>query len=286
MPLRLTLAALFAASCASALVPVSGQTTAAAPVATPVAETAASTGPRSPAATVAPLPTDVRQLIVGISGGWSSTRGKLWRYQRDHDGETWTRLTKDQGADILLGRNGLGWGRGALGSPSSLAEQHSAKRERDGRAPAGCFQITRIYGNDDALPSGASFPFRQVTRWDAWPDDPRNPYYNRHLVIDPAIGVPDWFESQRMRVGDPAYRWLIEIRHNADPPVPGAGSAIFFHIRRGPDRLTSGCTTMSEGNLQAIVRWLSIDAKPHYVLLPRPIYRALQPVWKLPQLPG
>ena len=36
-----------------------------------------------------------------------------------------------------------------------------------------------------------------------------------------------------MRSGDFAYHWLIEIRHNSDPPVPGAGSAIFFHIRRG-----------------------------------------------------
>ena len=57
-----------------------------------------------------------------------------------------------------------------------------------------------------------------------------------------------------MRSGDFAYRWLVEIRHNADPPVPGYGSAIFFHIRRGPSRPSAGCTTMAEKNLVELIR--------------------------------
>ena len=238
-------------------------------------------------ATVRPaaaIPDNVRQLLVGVTDHWDQSRGKLWRYQRAADGGEWQRLTDTGGVAILLGRNGLAWGRGALAIPDSLQQQKSSKREGDGRAPAGCFAITKIYGNDASLPAGGSFPYRQVGQWDAWPDDTRNPFYNRHLVIDPQQGVPAWFEKQRMRRGDSAYRWRVEIRHNADPPLPGAGSAIFFHIRRGPDRLTSGCTTMSEGNLKAIVSWLRIDARPHYVLLPKPVYRSLAPVWKLPPL--
>ena len=88
-----------------------------------------------------------------------------------------------------------------------------------------------------------------------------------------------------MRRGDPAYRWLIEVRHNSDPPRPGAGSAIFFHVRRGPDRVTAGCTTMSEGNLSAVVQWLKADARPHYILLPQAEYEILAPIWKLPPRP-
>ena len=53
----------------------------------------------------------------------------------------------------------------------------------------------------------------------------------------------------KMRHGDFAYHWLVEIRHNSDPPAAGAGSAIFFHIRRGETRPTSGCTTMAEPEL-------------------------------------
>ena len=260
------------------------------------------------------LPPGVHQLLVGVAENWNSSRGKLWRFERkpssestsDNSAQTggdrqnsgtlattnkkssipWTRLTRDEGVDILLGRNGLAWGRGALTIPRSLLDRHAAtKREGDRRAPAGCFAIPRIFGDDAALPGNASFPYRQVSRWDAWPDDPNNPFYNRHVIIDPAQGVPDWFEKQRMRQGDPAYRWLIEVRHNADPPQAGAGSAIFFHIRRGPDRTTAGCTTMSEGNLAAVVQWLKIDARPHYVLLPRAEYRILAPIWDLPALP-
>jgi len=230
------------------------------------------------------LPDDVRQLIVGTTDDWDQSRGKLWRYQRDGSNGKWQRLTDSRGVDILLGHNGLAWGRGALAIPDSLQQQKASKREGDGRAPSGCFAITKIYGNDASLPAGASFPYHQVGRWDAWPDDTRNPFYNRHIVINPKDGIPTWFEKQRMRQGDFAYRWRVEIRHNADPPVPGAGSAIFFHIRRGPDRRTSGCTTMSEGNLKAIVSWLRIEEHPHYVLLPKPVYRSLAPVWKLPPL--
>lgn len=229
------------------------------------------------------IPENVGQLLVGVADTWDQSRGKLWRYQRDASTREWQRLSHADGVDILLGRNGLAWGRGALAIPESLQQKHS-KREGDGRAPAGCFAITKIYGNDASLPAGANFPYRQVGAWDAWPDDIQNPFYNRHIVIDPQQGIPTWFEKQRMRQGDFAYRWLVEIRHNADPPQPGAGSAIFFHIRRGPDRRTSGCTTMSEGNLKAIVSWLKIDAQPHYVLLPKSVYQSLAPVWKLPPL--
>jgi L,D-peptidoglycan transpeptidase YkuD (ErfK/YbiS/YcfS/YnhG family) len=87
-----------------------------------------------------------------------------------------------------------------------------------------------------------------------------------------------------MKLNDPAFRWRVEIRHNADPPVPGAGSAIFFHIRRGPDRHTAGCTTMTETDLVALIRWLRADRKPHYVLLPWAEYQRRQPQWKLPSV--
>jgi hypothetical protein len=272
--------------------------------------TAEGSAATSPSTQSRDLPADVNQLLIGVAEGWNSSRGKLWRFERnsssDHSktdasekrsaaesrtatgaqASLWTRLTKAEGVDILLGRNGLAWGKGALTIPQPLLDRHSnTKREGDRRAPAGCFAIPKIYGDDASLPGEATFPYRQVSHWDAWPDDPNNPFYNRHVIIDPDRGVPSWFEKQRMRRGDPAYRWRIEVRHNSDPPHPGAGSAIFFHVRRGPDRTTAGCTTMSAGNLSAVVQWLRADARPHYVLLPRAEYQMLAPIWKLPPLP-
>ena len=62
-----------------------------------------------------------------------------------------------------------------------------------------------------------------------------SPDYNRFVTIDDPEHPPPWFAKEKMRHNDFAYRWLVEIRHNSDPPVPNDGSAIFFHIRRGVD---------------------------------------------------
>src|SRR5208283_3272761 len=99
-------------------------------------------------------------------------------------------------------------------------------------------KIGKIYTYDAKLPDGADYPFHQVVDGDAWVDDPALPHYNQFVHVNPE-NPPPWFAKQKMRTGDFAYQWLVEIRHNADPPVPGAGSAIFFHIRRGETRPTS-----------------------------------------------
>jgi L,D-peptidoglycan transpeptidase YkuD (ErfK/YbiS/YcfS/YnhG family) len=112
-------------------------------------------------------------------------------------------------------------------------------------------------------------------------DDARNPYYNQHVRVDPN-NIPPWFEKQRMRLGDRAYKWMLAIQHNTGPAVAGYGSAIFFHLRRGPNTPTAGCTSMTEDSLVKILRWLDPNASPHYVLLPAAEYNALRGVWRLP----
>ena len=216
---------------------------------------------------------DVQQLIVSIAPSWDSSTGRLQLFERE--GRGW----KAAGApwSVLYGRTGLIWGRGVLGT----GEPGAHKLERDGRAPAGVFRIGTIYTYDAALPAGAKFPFHTVGPGDAWIDDVSHPDYNRHVVIDPAK-PPAWFEKQKMRHGDFAYRWLVEIRHNSDPPVSGAGSAIFFHIRRGPARFSAGCTTMAESDLVKLIRWLRAESRPHYALLPRSEYEAKWKAWGLP----
>jgi len=227
------------------------------------------------AASAQSLGADIRQIVISIAPDWSASQGTLQRYERGPEGG-WRRV--GERVPVLYGKNGLAWGRGVRGTE----ELGQRKREGDGRSPAGVFAIGTIYGNDARLPDGADFPFHQVTARDAWPDDPQNPFYNQHVTVEPAQ-PPAWFAAQRMRTGDPAYRWRVEIRHNADPIEPGAGSATFFHIRRGETRRTSGCTTMAEPALQDLVVWLRAAAKPHYVLLPREEYERRWQAWGLPQ---
>ncbi|HEY0790010.1 MAG TPA: L,D-transpeptidase family protein [Chthoniobacterales bacterium] len=219
------------------------------------------------------LDPSVQQLIVGLAPTWNSLHGRLWRLEKQQG--TWSQAGGP--VPVLFGKHGLAWGRGELVGGGGA----STKVERDGRAPAGVFRLGTIYTYDGALPAGATYPFHTVGPGDAWVDDVNNPDYNRHVVVNPAQ-PPPWFARQRMRQGDFAYRWLLEIRHNADPPVPGFGSAIFFHIRRGPDRPSAGCTTMAEKDLISLICWLRAEANPRYACLPEEAYRHYWRTWGLP----
>ena len=135
-----------------------------------------------------------------------------------------------------------GLGTGVLG----VNEPGPQKTERDKRAPAGVFKIGKIYTYDPALPEGAKYPFHTITEADAWIDDPTLPHYNQHVVIDPK-NPPPWFEKQKMRLNDPPHRWLIEIRHNADPPVP-VPAALFSSHPEGPESLLGRMQVMPESS--------------------------------------
>jgi L,D-peptidoglycan transpeptidase YkuD (ErfK/YbiS/YcfS/YnhG family) len=220
------------------------------------------------------VPGDCTQLILGISPDWNSMHGKLQLFERTRGGG-WTAVTRQ--LPVLFGKNGIAWGTGFAGQN----EPGLRKKERDGRAPAGIFKIGEVFGYDAKLPPGGDYPYHQVTEADVWSDDPRSPNYNRHVVIDPK-NPPDNYSHEKMRSGDFAYHWLIEVRHNSDPPVPGAGSAIFFHIRRGVNHPTTGCTTMAEPDLVRIVVWLRASRNPCYALLSAAEYEKKWRAWDLP----
>jgi L,D-peptidoglycan transpeptidase YkuD (ErfK/YbiS/YcfS/YnhG family) len=221
------------------------------------------------------VPDDCTQLIVAIAPTWDSMQGKLQLFERPRGG-TWARVGSS--VPVLFGKSGVAWGSGVVGQ----SESGLHKKERDGRAPAGIFRIGKIYTYDAQLPGGADYPFHQVTRADAWVDDGNSPNYNKFVTIEDIDNPPPWFEKQKMRHNDFAYRWLVEIRHNSDPPVPGHGSAIFFHIRRGATRPTAGCTTMAEADLVRLITWLRAARHPCYALLPQSEYSRKWEAWNLP----
>ncbi len=219
------------------------------------------------------VPANCSQLIVAVAPDWNSMHGKLQRFERGKD--DWTAVSAP--IPVLFGKHGLAWGSGLAGQDESGLH----KKERDGRAPAGIFAIGEVFGYEPKLPTGGDYPYHQVTEADVWSDDPRSPNYNRHTVIDPQ-NPPDNYTHEKMRSGDFAYHWLVEIRHNSDPPVPGAGSAIFFHIRRGVNRATTGCTTMAQPELVRMITWMRASRHPCYVLLPVAEYEKNWRRWNLP----
>ncbi len=226
------------------------------------------------------VPDSTNQLVVAVADDWSSHRGRLMVYERKSAAAPWTPVL-GKPIPVLFGKNGLGWGYGVLPVPHGQGGVPS-KREKDRRAPAGLFRIGMLFGYAPSAPQGVKNGYYQVTAKDCWVDDVSHPAYNRHIVVDPK-NPPAWYDKQRMRLGDFAYEWMLEIRHNSDPaPIAGHGSAIFFHIRRGVDTPTFGCTTMARGDLLTLLQSLKPGLKPHYVLLPKAEYTARVKSWGLP----
>ncbi|PTX94756.1 hypothetical protein DB346_22365 [Verrucomicrobia bacterium LW23] len=218
-------------------------------------------------------PASGRQLVVAVAADNNTNNGILRMFTRTEKG--WR--ADSEAIACLFGKNGMAWGRGLHAPQEGLQKQ-----EKDGRTPAGRFKIGKCLGQEDALPKGATWPYQRVTERDAWVDDPTLPHYNQHVRLGADEKAPAWFEKQRMKIGDFAYHWLLVIEHNTSNIVPGAGSAIFFHIRRGETRPTAGCTTMARGNLERLLVWIRPAGRPEFVVLSKPDYLRLWKEWQLP----
>ncbi|MCP5534979.1 MAG: hypothetical protein H7A51_01960 [Akkermansiaceae bacterium] len=228
---------------------------------------------------VAQVPGNCTQVVVGVSSGWNSSHVTLTVYE--NDGRAWK--TIGQPWTGRLGRNGLAWGYGIHPKVSSTAP---TKREGDGRAPAGIFKIGGAYGYAERIAHHPGLKYRRITPQDLWVEDRTSPHYNRHLVIDHPPKTT--FEKKaQMRQNDHAHSLKLYIGHNdailGGRPVPGLGSAIFFHIwRGGGSKPTAGCTTMHEAMLKQLIARIDPGKNPVYVLLPQSEYQRLRKTWKLP----
>src|SRR4029453_13006384 len=82
------------------------------------------------------VPEDCTQLMLGIAPTWDSTRGELRLFERPRGGD-WKIVAGP--FPVLFGKNGLAWGTGISGQNQPGLQ----KKERNGRAPAGIFEIGR-----------------------------------------------------------------------------------------------------------------------------------------------
>ena len=233
-----------------------------------------------------PIPDASRQLLLVTTGSWTATDGTLRRYARDDDG-AW-RPVGDP-VSVVVGRGGLGWGRGLHPAPP---DDDPWKAEGDGRAPAGVFALSAAFGYAEREPTG--LPYLRSTPSVECVDDVASASYNR--VLDRAAVDVDWGSNEEMRRRDGLYRIGVVVAHNgsgvgpgvlaappAGPaPVAGGGSCIFLHVWRGPGTATAGCTAMPDPDLQAVLAWLDADAAPVLVQLPASEADRLWAGWGLP----
>jgi D-alanyl-D-alanine dipeptidase len=217
-----------------------------------------------------------QQMVVVTASNWQATVGWLRRFERSDKG--WQ--VSGPPFRVVLGRGGLGWGRGA----HPLPQPGPQKQEGDGRSPAGIFPLPYAFGY--AAPDSVreiKLPYVQCTISLECVDDTNSSYYN--VIVDRRSVVgPDWKSSEKMRRSDDEYRLGIFVGHDSSPAQPGAGSCIFIHIWKGPDVPTSGCTAMSAGAIESLLGWLDGQAHPVLVQLPETEYQRFQTAWGLPLL--
>jgi D-alanyl-D-alanine dipeptidase len=219
------------------------------------------------------------ELVVVTTDSWSSPQGTLRLYQRERPGHPWKAV--GQPVTVVVGKNGLGWGTGML-IPNSRAASDPVKQEGDGKAPAGVFRLSRVFGYSLSEPPGWKMPYISLTPSLECVDDVNSKFYNQ--LVDTAAITADWgtHENEKMRRSDDLYRWGILVDHNANPPVPGGGSCIFMHIWRGPGQPTVGCTAMAQADLESVLAWLDPGRQPLLVQLPAIEYQKLHHRWILP----
>ncbi|HEV2961976.1 MAG TPA: L,D-transpeptidase family protein [Candidatus Angelobacter sp.] len=207
--------------------------------------------------------------------------GKLQRYERANPRARWKPV--GELVQVVVGKSGLGWG---LGTRSVSIASGPIKKEGDGRAPAGVFRLSAVFGYASKQPAPWKMPYIASTPSVECVDDPHSKFYNR--IVDRATVSPDWNSSEHMLLGDERYRWGIVVEHNAatnaQPAVPGSGSCIFLHIWLGPETSTVGCTAMAQEDLKALLAWLDPSRSPMLVQLPETQYKSLRKQWKLPPL--
>jgi D-alanyl-D-alanine dipeptidase len=193
---------------------------------------------------------NTKQLIVVSTQNWSTPNGLLQRYSKDSKG--WHKVGKK--IEIKLGRNGLGWG---IGLHSIPVNAKYIKKEGDGKAPAGIFELKQAFGYFSFV---TSYPYEVYKATDHCVDDVNSKLYNK--IVDSTKVKVDYKSKEHMRFAKDYYKYGIVVNHNhidEAGTIKGAGSCIFIHIKKVP---TAGCTVMNEEQMKEIIQWLDAAKNP------------------------
>jgi len=130
------------------------------------------------------------------------------------------------------------------------------KREGDGASPLGDWTVKGVLLRPGRIAPETmpALPWRWIRAEDGWCDDPADPAYNR------PVQLPRPTSHERLAREDQAYDVIVILGHNDAPPVPGLGSAIFFHQWViGPDgapKATEGCVAIAPESMRAVLPML------------------------------
>lgn len=136
--------------------------------------------------------------------------------------------------------------RAALGRSGTISE--AGKREGDGATPLGRYPLRRVlYRADRVAAPVTALPLRPLQADDGWCDAPDDAAYNR------PVRLPYPASCETLYREDGLYNLILVLGHNDDPPVPGAGSAIFLHCKRDDYLPTEGCVALDPDDVRRLL---------------------------------
>ena len=220
---------------------------------------------------------EARQLVLVTAADAQADKGMLRRYARTGPGAPWAEA--GQPVPCRLGRKGLGQGRGLTvalpGGP--------AKREGDGRTPAGVFPIPAAFGYasaEDATKAGVRLPYMAVNDRTSCITDAGSPLFGK--VVGPGERPEGGVRQDRMVRDDGANAWGVVIGLNAGAADPQAGTCIFLNVRPAGGPATGGSVGIPAEAAAALAAWLDPAARPVVAVLPEAEARTLGASWGLP----
>ena len=158
-------------------------------------------------------------------------------------------------SDILqLDKNHISWNGRVIPCTVGRSGFSNDKCEGDGYTPTGKWKLLTVYYRPDRIKTPKSdITVIAITPDLGWSDDPIDPMYNT------AITLPSSFSHEKLWRDDHLYDLFITIDHNANPVVPGRGSAIFIHQMHENETPTAGCLALKLKDLEHLVATLTFD---------------------------
>jgi len=225
------------------------------------------------------FPFDSLQMVLVITPNLNASSGIIHFFEREHTFAPWNPVNKPE--KVVVGKNGLGW------EPNlhALGYKAATKKEGDGKAPAGIFYLSSIFGYALAKKmSHLKMPYLHTNNTLVCVDDANSVFYNR-IVDSSFLKKKDWKSHEKMKRNDDLYRLGVVVDYNLFPTIKGKGSCIFLHIWRGKGssvKPTLGCTAMVPRLMEKLILWLELDKKPVLVQLPQSEFESISKGWCLP----